>query len=405
MHDPVNRPLRVLMVSWEYPPAPGGGLGRHVQGLSTALAAAGHDVTVLTQDLPGTPRDQRVGGVRVLRVAPGPLRPRTSAGTLPAWGSAVDHVLTGRALVAVAGNRYDIVHSHDWLVAHTAAMLATGLGAALVATVHTTGTGPHERPLPPSLEAAARAARQVITCSRYMRRQVVDVLGVPAGRVRVVAEGVDPTAWMAPAREVAAARLRFIGAGPLIGYAGRLAPGKGVPDLLSALPLLRQRFPGLRAVVAGDGPSRPQLRRQARLLGLSRAVSFTGFLGRPDLAAILGAVDALVVPGRQPSGLVALEGAVAGSPLAVANAGGVAELVESGLGAVTFPAGDPAALAEAVSQVLDEPAATRQRALRAREKASSEYTWAVAAAQSAAAYAAAIESPARAPGELHPLGA
>jgi glycogen(starch) synthase len=63
--------MRVLMVSWEYPPVVYGGLGRHVHGLSEALAADGHDVTVLTQAHEGAPPDELVHGVRIVRVRPG----------------------------------------------------------------------------------------------------------------------------------------------------------------------------------------------------------------------------------------------------------------------------------------------------------------------------------------------
>jgi glycogen synthase len=81
MDDAVNHPLRVLLLSWEFPPVVGGGLGRHVQGLSTALAEAGHRVTVLTREVSGCAREEYAGTVRVLRL---PTAPRTrSRSTTP----------------------------------------------------------------------------------------------------------------------------------------------------------------------------------------------------------------------------------------------------------------------------------------------------------------------------------
>src|SRR5689334_12655115 len=78
-----RRRLRVLMLSWEYPPTVIGGLGRHVEGLAAALAAAGHDVTVLTRGAPGAADRERTGPVRVVRVPVG--RPPGGLDGLPRW--------------------------------------------------------------------------------------------------------------------------------------------------------------------------------------------------------------------------------------------------------------------------------------------------------------------------------
>jgi glycogen(starch) synthase len=409
MPVPASRRFRVLMVSWEYPPAVVGGLGRHVSGLSAALVEAGHEVTVLTRDVPGAPADEHSGGVRVVRVPAGRPLDDPTTDAVQAWATAVDHTLTGNALDALGGERYDVIHAHDWLVAHTAVTLATGLGADLVTTIHTTEAGRPDRRRPAAVDAAVhaaelslvRSARRIVVCSRYMRRQVTELLGLSADQIYVVPDGVDPALWEVSEREISAARLRFAGVGPLIGYAGRLVPEKGLSDLIAALPRLRRRNPGLRAVIAGDGPSRPQLRRQARMLKLERAVSFTGFLDQRELAAVLAATDAVVVPsGYEPSGMIALEAAAAGAPVAVANTGGLPEIVEPGVTGVTFPPGDPDGLAEAVDQLLADPAFAAQLASRARQRVVASYTWAAAAARIADVYAGVPDVPSFVPDDL-----
>src|SRR5579859_1143329 len=67
-----GRPLRVLMLSWEYPPVLVGGLGRHVHALATSLAAAGHQVTVVTRHAGDAPLDEIREGVRVVRAPEDP---------------------------------------------------------------------------------------------------------------------------------------------------------------------------------------------------------------------------------------------------------------------------------------------------------------------------------------------
>jgi glycogen(starch) synthase len=198
---------------------------------------------------------------------------------------------------------------------------------------------------------------------------------------------VDAPVWKATPRAVAAARARFAGDGPLIGFAGRLVYEKGVQHIVSALPELRDRHPDLRLVIAGDGPHKEELHAEIHRLRLEKAVSFAGFLGT-ELPATFGASDAVVVPSiYEPFGMVALEAAAAGAPLAVAHTGGLAEIVEPGTTGVTFPAKNPQALANAVSGLLSDETAARRMAKQARVMVESRYGWSSIATKTAAAYA------------------
>jgi len=413
--------MRVLMLSWEYPPVMVGGLGRHVHALSTALAAAGHTVTVVTRHQPGAPREETLDGVRVVRVPEDPPllggAPEPSSGvaapateTLLAWTMALNHALTRAALRAVAGETYDVVHAHDWLVAHTAVALAEHLSAGatrhpgipLVATIHATEAGRHQGWVRGELSRGIHSvecwlvhrASRVLVCSGYMRWEVTRVLRADPSTVEVIPNGVDSHAWRVPRPAVAEARSRFAGAGPLLGYAGRLVYEKGVQDLVGALPELRRRHPGLRLVVAGDGPYRRQLQDLAHALRLHRAVSFTGFVGS-DLPAVLAATNAVVVPSiYEPFGMVALEAVCAGAPLAVAATGGLAEIVEPGVTGVTFPAGDPDGLAAAVNRLLTDRTGARRMARQALTMVNERYSWSAIAARTAHAYRSAAQAPA-----------
>ena len=163
---------------------------------------------------------------------------------------------------------------------------------------------------------------------------------------------------------------------------------KGVQDLLAALPRLRRRHPGLRLVVAGRGPSADELRDQARRLRLGRAVTFAGFVPDAELAALVAAADCAVVPSRyEPFGLVALEAAAAGTPVVASGAGGLPEFVRSGRTGLAFPAGDPAALADAVSALLADQVLARRLARQARAVLRREHGWAGVAERTADVYA------------------
>jgi glycogen(starch) synthase len=394
-----SRPLRVLMLSWEFPPVVVGGLGRHVHHLSTALAAAGHEVTVVTRHAAGAPLEEYVEGVRVIRAPEDPPLFPLSTPSLLAWTMAFNHSLTRAALRAVETGEYDVIHAHDWLVTHTAVTLKEHLDLPLVATIHATEAGRHQGWLPGDMNKCIHSveywlgheANRVVVCSGYMRWEVSRLLDLPADKVEVVANGVDSSVWNAMPRAVAQARSRYAGEGPVVGFAGRLVYEKGVQDLIAAMPRLRALHPGLRVVVSGDGPYKQELQEEVRGRKLQRAVSFTGFLGAGQLPAVLAAMDTVVVPSiYEPFGMVALEAAAAGAPIAVAQTGGLTEIVESGVTGVTFPAKSPDSLADAVSTLLADDALAEKVSREARSMVVERYGWATIARRTVEMYATAI---------------
>ncbi|MEU5567242.1 glycosyltransferase family 4 protein [Micromonospora musae] len=390
---------RILMLSWEYPPVLVGGLGRHVHALSVALAAAGHDVTVVTRHADGAPLEEYADGVRIIRAAEDPVTFPLATNSLLAWTMAFNHTLTRAALRATEAGDYDVIHAHDWLVAHTAITLREHLDIPLVTTIHATEAGRHQGWLPEEMNRTIHGVEQwlasesgrVIVCSGYMSNEVNALFGVPSARVDVVANGVEPHRWRAPRTAVAAARARFAGDGPLVTFAGRLVYEKGVQHLLAGVPRLRERHPGLRVVIAGDGPYRAELEADVHRLGLAGVVQMPGFLGGGELPALMAASDCFVVPSiYEPFGMVALEGAAAGAPVAVSATGGLAEIVEPGVTGMTFRPHDPDGLVEAVHALLADPDTARALARRAGTLVREQYGWSAIARRTAASYAAAI---------------
>jgi len=391
-----SRRQRVLMLSWEYPPVVVGGLGRHVHALATSLATAGHEVTVVTRHAPGAPLEEHAEGVRIVRAPEDPARFSLATPSLLAWTMAFNHTLTRAALRATASAGFDVIHAHDWLVTHTAVTLKEHLDLPLVATIHATEAGRHQGWLPGEMNRtihsiecwlAAEACR-VLVCSGYMKWEVARLLDLPPDRVEVIPNGVDRRAWKATRRAITVARKRYAGTGPLIGYAGRLVYEKGVQHLVGAIPELRREFPGLRVVIAGDGPYREELQTQARGRRIGDdTLRFTGFLGVGELPALLGAMDTTVVPSLyEPFGMVALEAAAAGAPLAVADTGGLPEIVESGVTGVTFPSHRADGLAAAVGSLLDDGVFARRVADQAQIMLRERFTWSGIARRTSAAY-------------------
>ena len=386
----------ILHVSWEYPPLVYGGLGRHVHALAEAQAARGHDVTVLTQATPGAPDDAIINGVRVVRVAHDPPLVPFDEEHLLAWVASLESAMTRRATTLVTEARPDIVHAHDWMVAHAGAAIREYAGAALIATIHATEAGRHQGWLPTELSAAIHSvedwlvqeADRVIVCSEHMRWEVERLHPHVGDRLDVVANGIDLDAWHAGQQDIALARDRYAATGPLVVFCGRLEWEKGVHTLVDAVPRLRRRLPGVRVVITGRGGAADDLMHQVRERRVASSVTFTGWMPEREMRGLIAAADALVIPSiYEPFGLVALEGAALGAPLVVARSGGLAEFVLDGINGRTFTPGDPADLARATTEAVLESELSRAMAQSARQRLFDSYRWELLADATGRAYA------------------
>jgi glycogen synthase len=386
--------VRVLMLSWEYPPVVIGGLGRHVHHLATALAAAGHEVMVLSRrpfdtDPSTHPTTDEVHeGVRVVAAAQDPHEFDFGADMM-AWALAMGHSMLRSGLAA--GFVPDVVHAHDWLVAHPAVALAEFFDVPLVSTLHATEAGRHSGWINGSISRQvhaleswlARESDSLITCSASMRDEITTLFGPFRPDVRVIRNGIEVARWPFAARKKPAGPARLL-------YVGRLEYEKGIHDLIAALPRIRRTHPGTTLTVAGEGTQLDWLIEEARRHRVLKATTFDGHLNHDELLGALHDTDAVVLPSHyEPFGIAALEAAAAGAPLVTSNVGGLGELVINGQTGMSFAPRDLAGLATAVRQVLDDPDKAQQRAIAARERLTSDFDWGTVANETAQVYLAA----------------
>ena len=211
--------MRVLILSWEYPPLIEGGLARHVRKLAENLVAQGVEVHVLARGTEQSPPEEELDGVIVHRVRE-PARPRD----LSEFVTWVEHMNADMLAVGVeVGDRYDfdLVHGHDWLVAVAGDHLANRFRCPLAVTIHATEYGRHQGWVDKHPQTyihgverwITNRSERVIACSHYMREQIADIFGVEEERVNVIPNGIDPDDL--PAQEPAElARLRSEFAAP-----------------------------------------------------------------------------------------------------------------------------------------------------------------------------------------------
>ncbi len=368
--------MRVLVISWEYPPVIEGGLGRHVRKLSEHLVREGVEVHVLTRRGGRLPAEEIRHGVVVHRVREPPF-PK-DPGAFVHWVDDMNADMHQLALELCERFEFDLVHSHDWLVASAARRAARRQRLPWLVTVHATEHGRHQgwvHKHPQSHihaveRAMVRRAQRVITCSDYMRDHVREVFGLSARRVTVIPNGIDPADLEPIETELGALRARF--AAPeeqLVLMVGRLVYEKGFHLALDALAPVVRRLGNVRFVIAGTGTAEAELKRQARRLELTRHGSFLGWVGDDMLHSLYRVAELCIVPSiYEPFGLVALEAMASGCPCVVADTGGLREVVPGdGTVGLRFPSRDAEALEKVVARILTDEQARAQLVSEARE--------------------------------------
>ena len=171
------------------------------------------------------------------------------------------------------------------------------------------------------------------------------------------------------------------------GYIGRLVPEKGIKDLLAAIALCDEN---VRCVVVGDGPQKAELELQIQELNIQNRVQLRGALPSSELAPLMAALDALVLPSRttprwkEQFGRVLIEANACGVPAVGSDSGAIPDVV--GSGGKIFPEGDERALSAVLNELARSPESARMMGERGRRVVLERYTWTRVAEQMKAIY-------------------
>jgi glycogen synthase len=388
--------MRVLMLSWEYPPHVVGGMGKHVMDLAPALAAEGVELHVCTPLLRGgAARETTPEGVNIYRVEP----PHMEDYGFVSFALQTNAVMewAARKLHAEIGG-FDLIHAHDWLDAPTGAALKHAWRRPLIATIHATERGRgqgfvgngHSEQINTLEWRLTYEAWRVIACSHFMAHQLHEYFNTPLDKIDVVPNGVyvrqDP---FASNEERRLFRRRFVAdEQPLVFYVGRIVYEKGLHVLIDAWPQVRAALPSARLLIAGAGAYLPALLLRAGDLGLSEQVIFTGFIPDEDRDKLYHVADVAVFPSLyEPFGIVALEAMAAHCPVVVAATGGLSEVVTAHETGLTIQPNDPSALAWGILHTLQHPEWSRVRAENAFRIARDSFNWRSIAGATAEVYA------------------
>lgn len=371
--------MRVLMLTWEYPPFIIGGLGMACYGLFRALSELGITVKMILPTKEevyfeiSKPEDadfplaKRENG-EPLRTEPLKFYPffysmpeESVYGSLSEMLSSIsifqrvertqlkdipDDVLEKLRLILTQEDTliqkvrsysnnvlrlaekisFDIIHAHDWLTYPAGLILRKATRKPLVCHLHATefdralGFG---HPVIHEIEyLGLNLADVVITVSNYTKGLVLEHYKVPENKIRVVHNAFI-------AKSFSPKKIKKFKE-PVVLFLGRLTPQKGPRIFLEIAKKVLEKGVKVRFVIAGAGEMERELMLEASSLGIGTHIIFTGFLNRDEVEFALSLADIVVMPSvSEPFGIVALEAMHFGCALIVSKQSGVSEVIEN----------------------------------------------------------------------------
>lgn len=366
-----------------------GGLNVYVREVATAFSDRGIATDIFTRrQSPDDPTVEQLAHLsRVIYVPAGSGLDKYSLyGEVPLFARRVAD-FAGRE-----GLTYDLLFSHYWLSGEVACLLRPRMARTWAHVAHTLGlvknrtlaTGATPEPaLRIQVEGElAMQADLLIASTEEEGMDLVDLYGAKPERVYVVPPGVDLAMFQPIDRAEARSKIGY-GDGRLLLFVGRLERLKGVEVAIRALALLRDRaHDDVRLLILGedskDGEDseKSRLKAVAESAGVRDRVDFLGSVAHHELPYFYSAADVLVMPSYSESfGLVGLEAQASGRPVVGSNVTGLRSVIRDEVSGYLVDGHDPAAYAERIGRLLDDPELAQQMGRRGRLLAQ-RFSWA-----------------------------
>lgn len=377
--------MRVMMLSWEYPPRIVGGISPHVYELSQKLAAKGIEVHVITKHTPLAPDEEvEPSGVHLHRVHLD-QQPNDFIHEIQLLNAATERRVRQLLEDWRPGGQPTLFHAHDWLSLDSARELKYEYSLPLVATVHATEWGRHggiftdtSKYIHEQEYWLTYEGWRVIVCSEFMKSEVERHYSSPSDKIDVIFNGVDPEKFEFEWDEADRLARRAKYADPdenVIVYVGRFVREKGIQILLNSAHAVLAQNPNTKFLIVGGG-NRDRFEEYVDWAHLRDHVTFTGFQSGRNLHEMYRMADVAVFPSLyEPFGIVALEAMAAGVPVVTSDAGGLREVVLHDITGTTSYAGDPESLAWAINRVLGDKPRAKRLQNNARARLNSDFDW------------------------------
>jgi glycosyltransferase involved in cell wall biosynthesis len=278
-----------------------------------------------------------------------------------------------RAMQLVRRYGIDALHAHEFTMNVYGAILGRLCGIPCVATVHGAGYYADKLRRRLAYRAASRVAR-FVAVSAGIKRYLESEVGMHAERVEIIYNGIDTAEYAGSdeTRERLRAQLGLGSGDVAVGAIGSLYAVKGHVHLVRAAPYVLARHANVKFFIAGRGDLADSLQREIGNLDLGSRFELLGF--RADVKELLQALDIYVMPSHAEGlPLSLLEAMAAGKPVVASRVGGIPEVVEDGRSGVLVEPRAEQSLAQAITQLIDDPARRAAYAERASSLVASRF--------------------------------
>ncbi|MEA5565307.1 glycosyltransferase family 4 protein [Anabaena sp. UHCC 0399] len=388
--------MKILVLSWEFPPRIVGGIARHVAELYPELVKLGHEIHLITVEIGHASMYEVIEGIHVHRV------PVSHSNDFFHWVVNLNQSMGhhGGKLILEEG-KFDLIHAHDWLVGDAAIALKHTFKIPLIATIHATEYGRYngihndvQNYIHSKENLLAYNAWRIIVCTDYMRQEVARALASPGDKVDVIYNGIRPEKKKHHEDFHAQDFRRQFAEDheKIVYYVGRMTYEKGVSVLINAAPKVLWEMGGYVKFVIVGGGNTDNLKRQAWDLGIWDKFYFTGFLSDEYLDKFQTVADCAVFPSfYEPFGIVALESFASRVPVVVSDTGGFPEVVQHTKTGVVTWVNNSDSLAWGILEVLRNPGYSQWLVDNAYEDLERRFSWPKLAQQTDAVYRRVVE--------------
>lgn len=372
--------MRILMLSWEYPPKNVGGLSTHVYNISHTLAEKGNEVHVITCEEGIAPVEENDNGVWVHRVTPYKIETEDFTKWIMQLNFAM--IEEGIRVIKKVG-KIDVIHAHDWLAAYSAKALKWAFNIPMVCTMHATEKGRNggistdmQRYISSTEWLLTYESWKVVVCSNYMRDQVRSTFSMPDDKIWVIPNGVDSNEfdfdfdWLSFRRNYAEDDEK------IILFLGRHVFEKGVQLIIEAAPEIVKGYNRVKFVIAGQGPMTEELQYRVKELGLEDKFLFPGYINEDVRNKLYRVSNVAVFPSLyEPFGIVALEAMAAGCPVVAADTGGLKEIIKHKVNGMKMINGLPESLKDNILELFYDEGLENYIKENAKKEVREKYTW------------------------------
>ena len=372
--------MKILMLTWEYPPRVVGGIARVVYDISRTLLKDGHDVTVVTYREGDTPYFEDDKGVKVYRVDNYMINPNNFID----WIMQLNFNMVAKVNeIMKEQGEFDVIHAHDWLVAYAAKTLKNSYNIPIVSTIHATEAGRNsgihdetQRYINDTEWMLTYESAEVIVNSNYMKNELQRLFGLPYEKINVIPNGVNLNLFNGIERDYNFRRKYAMDNEKVILFMGRLVYEKGIQHLISAMPKILEGYHDAKLVICGKGGMQDELQEQVNAMGIGNKVYFAGYMKGKDVQKMYKAADIAVFPSTyEPFGIVALEAMLSENPIVVSDIGGLNEIVEHRVNGMKAYCGNPNSIADSILELLYDHKLCADITRKAINKVRNEYNW------------------------------